>query len=229
MRRTKLRLVGATVVALTTIGAAARADDATGGTPPFGHAGELAFSTELSLAPASGVIGAVLGAALPASMLTVGGSTTSNNGGSSIGFSFAPAADYFVINNLSIGGSVLFGFYSISPSCPSGVMCQNQSNDSLTAYGFVPRIGYNIALSDLVSWWPKVYFAYEGFSINNNGGYGNGASIGLSAPFLFHVASHFFLGIGPYVGTQVMNSANGQSVDSKTTTYGAAATVGGWF
>ena len=108
----------------------------------------------------------------------------------------------------------------------------NVQGSTTTLYGIAPQVGYNLALTDSISFWPKVFFAYAGASVSNNGGSQSSGTIGLFAPFLFHVATHFYLGVGPDVSTQAfvnqslgnMNTPN----PTKITTFGAMATVGGW-
>jgi hypothetical protein len=53
----------------------------------------------------------------------------------------------------------------------------------------------------------------------------------LYAPFLYHLASHFFVGLGPLLSADLAasESAAGKSGDApKVVTYGLAFTVGGW-
>jgi hypothetical protein len=56
----------------------------------------------------------------------------------------------------------------------------------------------------------------------------------LYAPFLFHLAQHFFVGFGPEVyvdlfnSTESMSSATG-SMSSRRMFCGLESTVGGWF
>jgi hypothetical protein len=153
--------------------------------------------------------------------------SVSNNGGSDTLFSLAPAADYFVIDNLSLGAQLMLGFLSSSPPAPG-------QGDTTTMWGIAPQIGYNISLSDSISFWPKLFFAFAGASVSNNGGSVNSGTLGIFAPFLFHVATHFYFGIGPDLSTQAFvneSTGNGQNVNNpaKVTTFGAMATVGGWF
>lgn len=151
--------------------------------------------------------------------------SVSNNGGSDTLFSLAPSADYFVIDNLSIGAQLMLGFLSSSP--PQG------QGSTTTMYGIAPQVGYKIALSDSISFWPKLFFAFGGASVSNNGGSISSGTLGIFAPFLFHVATHFYFGVGPDFSTQafVNESQGNQNVPNpaKVTTFGAMATVGGWF
>jgi hypothetical protein len=151
--------------------------------------------------------------------------TLTQNGGSGTSFVLSPAADYFVIPNLSLGAELLVGF--LSPAHPNGT---NGVTD--TVLGIAPRIGYNIPLSDNVSFWPKLFFGYTSISGSNNSGGANSVVLGVFAPFLFHVAPHFFLGIGPNLSTQLSNNrtqGNASIGAPEATVLGLQATFGGYF
>jgi hypothetical protein len=204
----------------------------------FGKAGELSLSSDLNLA-ATGTLVTLTGGLLsgggaslltPATMLDVGGATVSNNGGSQFGFSLAPAADYFVIDNLSVGLEILFGYDTFSPGNSGVGMGPAPQSTNLTAYGFSPRVGYNIPLGTNLSIWPKVFFEHAGYSLGGGGaGYGNIQLLGAYVPLLFHPAPHFYVGFGPNILTELGESSNGNSATSKVTSYGAFASIGGWF
>jgi hypothetical protein len=142
----------------------------------------------------------------------------SDNGGSGTAFSLAPAVDYFVIDNLSIGGQLMLGILNSSPPAP-------QQGRTTTLFGIAPQVGYDFILSDTITFWPKLFFAFAGASTSNNGGSFNSGTLGVFLPFLFHIAPHFYLGVGPDLG----GGGNGNNRPPKITTFGAMATVGGWF
>ena len=219
------------VVASLAVPAVARAAG-----PAFGGAGQLAISDDQPLGGISGAAGAIVpnapGSTSPASFQFA---TVSNNGGSGTQFSVAPAADYFVIQSLSVGGNILFGVFNPA---------QSGSGPSTTAtvFGIAPRVGYNIPLTDMISFWPKVYFAYTTVNASSGGGSSgvNATAIGIFAPIMFVPAPHFFLGIGPDFSTQLSSnttfsgsaggvSASGSTSNSKITQVGIQATIGGWF
>src|SRR5262249_43446835 len=59
-----------------------------------------------------------------------------------------PAADYFVIDSLSVGGAAVFDHTRISPPFEApGV--------STTTFGIEPRVGFNLPLGDTLSFWPR--------------------------------------------------------------------------
>jgi hypothetical protein len=217
--------------AVTTVllaAATARADD-------FGRAGEVSIGTDMNLAATGKILTFgggnvnVTNLLTPATMLSIGGSSFSNNGGSEFGFTLAPAADYFVIDNLSLGLEVLFGYDTVSPPSNPAPLPQPQSIN-VTTYGIAPRIGYNIPIGNLLSIWPKVFFEHAGYSLGGGGqGYANIQFFGAYAPILYHLVPHFYIGIGPNVLFELGESTDGASGNSKITSYGVFASAGGWF
>jgi len=211
--------------------AAARADGS-----HFGGAGQLAISDDQSLGGATNVGSGGVVPSAPSSTSTASFqfATVGNNGGSGTEFSVAPAADYFVIPNLSVGGNILFGVFSPAHG--------NGPGATATLFGIAPRVGYNIPITDMISFWPKVYFSYltVNASSNGNSSGANAAAIGLFAPLMFVPTPHFFLGIGPDFSTQLSSNAtgtttvngvsqNGTQALPKVTQVGLQATIGGWF
>jgi hypothetical protein len=134
--------------------------------------------------------------------------------------SLAPAADYFVINNLSVGGSLILEY-------------QSAGDSSATRFGIGPRVGYNFAWTDMLGVWPKLGFSYthSNHSLSLDAGLnemvtnsrsGNAFTLNLFVPIMFHPVPHFFVGFGPFLDTDLSGS-------DKITTYGLKLTIGGWF
>ena len=113
-----------------------------------------------------------------------------------------PAADYFIIQSLSVGGTV--GFQVVHEP---GAMSHTDVHFILGA-----RVGYNLNIIDVISFWPTAGVYYDSF--------GNNALLRVYAPFLFHIATHLFIGAGPLFELPLANSSVG---------YGLQSTVGGWF
>jgi len=152
--------------------------------------------------------------------LSISNTSISGANGSTTVVTLAPAVDYFVARNLSIGGTVLFEY-------------SHAGDGSSTRFGIGPRVGYNFSVSDLISVWPKAGVSISHTSLSND--VANGANntttsvstnntavaLNLFVPLMFHPAPHFFAGFGPYLDTDL----NG---DAKATTLGAKLTLGGW-
>jgi hypothetical protein len=146
------------------------------------------------------------------------GYSESNGGQSGSDVLIQPALDYFVIDHLSVGGLVKFEL-------------QSGGNDQATSFGVGPRVGYNIPIVDVLSFWPDLFLRFDTTSRNNNNGSDTAFTMGVFGPVLFHPVPHFFLGLGPILSTEVTHtfSNNGRSGDApKLTEYGVMSTIGGW-
>lgn len=176
-----------------------RVDDAAG----FGAAGQLTISTDAAL--------------------SFERRTQSNVKGAVTTLSVLPAADYFVIDNLSVGGFI-------------GVRYQRAGDVKSTSFMVGPRVGYNINFSRMLSLWPKVGFSYsrnkakssvDGDDVGLDFGTltgtrrNNALALNVFVPIMLHPAPHFFAGFGPFLDTDL----NG---NNRVTIWGLRLTVGGW-
>ncbi|WP_426756009.1 hypothetical protein [Myxococcus sp. Y35] len=133
---------------------------------------------------------------------------------SGLGYIFLePGADYFLKKNLSVGSGLqvraLFG-----------------EGDTVAAFGLNGRVGYNIALSERVSVWPKGQVSlYIGDPVLPFANQAINADVTVIlegyAPFLFHVTPHFFVGGGPRLAFGL-----GDEVEVN---FSVATTIGGYF
>lgn len=123
-----------------------------------------------------------------------------------------PAVDYFVADNLSVGGFL-------------GLDYGKTGGSSSTAISIGPRVGYNIPLSEMFSVWPKVGFSFSSTSSKYPAPEPDRSNtafqLNLFAPFLLHPAQHFFIGFGPALDVDL-------SGDNKATTIAGRLTLGGW-
>jgi len=126
--------------------------------------------------------------------------------------SLSPAVDYFLIPQLSVGGSVTFAYDSFKGGGHS------------TPFGLGPRVGYNIPLTPMFSLFPRLALTY---THNTETGEDSNNLLGLFlfAPFLFHPVPHFFIGFGPSLGG---NFAGGESFN-RFVVFTLESTVGGYF
>ena len=101
-------------------------------------------------------------------------------------FTLAPALDYFIIAHLSLGGQVTLGY-------------AGGGGSNSTTFGLAPQVGYDMALGDTWSFWPRASLSVTvtSFSSNGHGSTNGDLSLGIFAPFLIHPAEHFFFGLGP--------------------------------
>lgn len=163
----------------------------------FGEAKQWTFSTD---------------AALAVERRTLRTTTTTS-------LSVFPAADYFLVKNLSLGGGLGMGY-------------QKAGRDHAVAFKVGPRVGYNFELTSLLSLWPKIGVAYsytraevgepsasgEPSPLNEHN---NGVAVNMFAPIMLHPAPHFFAGFGPFLDTDL-------SGNNRATTWGFRLTLGGW-
>jgi hypothetical protein len=189
----------------------------------FGSPGELVISSDANLGLTGQVYGGVNG-----SQSTTGWNLT-----------VRPSADYFVVQGLSIGAFVDFTHTekNVPASTNGGNANPGTTADNKNAFGVGPRIGYNIPIVDWISWWPSAGLSFSANS-ETGGISGTAWTLVLYAPFLYHLASHFFVGLGPYLSTDLAaNYSQSQygatpassGPASKMTTWGLQFTVGGWF
>lgn len=172
-------------------------DDAAG----FGREGQWTFSTD---------------AALEFSRRTQEDSPATTS------ISVFPATDYFLIENLSVGGVI-------------GVGYTKAGDTRSTAFKLGPRVGYNFELSPLLSVWPKLGFSYShtkveteretmvGTAVVRTSAETSNDAIALNlfAPIMLHPAPHFFAGFGPFLDVDL-------SGNNRATIWGFRLTLGGW-
>jgi len=183
----------------------------------FGSPGQLVISSDANL----GLTGETTGG--------VNGSPSTSGWNLTV----LPAADYFVIQGLSIGGFVDFTHTEVSsPNLTNGVPNDTGSTSvSTNTFGIGARVGYNLPITDWISVWPKLGLGFSDTGVSG-GGSSNRWTLFVYAPFLYHLASHFFVGLGPLLTADLAASGSdnaGHSGDApKVVTYGLAFTVGGW-
>ena len=138
----------------------------------------------------------------------------------------APTVDYFVANHLSLGANFLLARDSLGGTTSN-------------ALGGGLRLGYNIPLSDRVSFWPRGGGQILQGKISDDANEAGQVStlrvrVVADAPILFHPVPHFFIGAGPAFGIDLVSKTevgeNGNSVnDVRQTDFAVTTLVGGWF
>jgi hypothetical protein len=119
-------------------------------------------------------------------------------------FYLNPGVDYFVIDNLSIGGEVLFALSggARTDHFGNGTPDRTADTQSGTYFGLMPRVGYNIALSNLFSIWPRGGIGFQTVSYSGANAQDRSETawfVFADVPFLLHPVEHFFIGAGPGV------------------------------
>ena len=111
------------------------------------------------------VLDDVVGGSLGALSVTVGwftlASSTNDQGGEhaeSHVLRFAPSADFFVVDGLSLGGSISVGRESQTiTSDASGLV---PTDTTTTSRSFAPRVGYAFRISDDLLFWPRAQIGF---------------------------------------------------------------------
>lgn len=137
---------------------------------------------------------------------------TSQRGGKrgSLTVTVAPAADFFIIENLSLGLSV-------------GVQHARSGDARSTRASAGPRIGYNVELTHLISFWPRIGLSYSFSATRDDELRARNHAVGINAfaPFLMHPVAHFFVGFGPFIDTDLHGK-------QRAILWGGRMTLGGW-
>jgi hypothetical protein len=176
-------------------------------TPPdadaaFGSVGQIAISDDLQM--------------------FVRRMSTEGRTGDTTRIQLRPAVDFFAVPNLSIGAQLIIGYETND----------TPEMDSAVELGLLARLGYNIDFSPTVSLWPRIAIGYRHVSGALSPG-GSSSSIDavpfqLYVPVIVHLASHFFVGGGAMVATDLYYKAEG-IYGPKETIIGLQSTIGGYF
>ncbi|HLK91417.1 MAG TPA: hypothetical protein VKZ18_16080 [Polyangia bacterium] len=174
-----------------------------------------------------------------ARVLSVNGAITGTIHHSDVGSSsmydvtLAPGFDYFASENLSLGASALVGYDHTTASMV-------YLGQTIWRWGATGQVGLNLWLAERLSFWPKAFLEFEQFRTTlmppvgstvvtvGPTQVGNVVSVGIYAPFLLHLATHFFVGLGPSVTVDLHNSNGVGGASNRATAFGVSSVVGGW-
>ena len=129
----------------------------------------------------------------------------------------SPGLLYFVADNFAVGGNLTF-------------QSTDRGGPSTTALGLGAVAGVNVPLgASVVSWMPQLGLSYLHINLSQGAADVDGFAIvgSLAAPFLFHVAPHFFIGAGPSVSYTLVSEVEGMTA-AKVVQFGVVAQIGGW-
>jgi hypothetical protein len=112
--------------------------------------------------------------------------------------------DYFVIDKLSVGGSLVVMTESGEHENETpGQATTTNDRPSTTAFIFAPRAGYALMFNDTIGFWPRGGFSYYNISTEDtNGGFTteideNGLALTLEALFIIAPIPHVGFTVGP--------------------------------
>jgi hypothetical protein len=154
----------------------------------------------------------------------------SRSKGSNTDVNFEPSADYFVTDGVSVGVDAFIDYSSGTSVDSLGTTTQLSS----TSVGVAPRLGANLVLTELVSIWLRGEIGYG--TVNQTEASADGTNqhsrtrtwIDISAPFLLHPSSHFFVGAGPFLFHE-LSDKDQYNFENDATELGVSLVLGGWF
>ena len=130
--------------------------------------------------------------------------------GGSWNLAFRPALDYFIKQSVSLGAQVRI---------------DTDGGGSTVGVGL--RAGLDIPLGSVVSLWLRGGLSFDHSSVKNDTAPSHSVTtLGVEAPFLFHLVPHFLMGVGPFFSQPLTDS---QAMAAKDPSFGLTALVGGYF
>jgi hypothetical protein len=126
-------------------------------------------------------------------------------------FWFAPSADVFVTDHLSVGGLVEVS-HTFGTVDAAGRKAELPATTSMT---FVPRVGFYAPFTDRIGLWPRVGFGWtssESVSFGGGSGTASRASfksmvLDVDLALVYRFSEAFFLKTGPQVGVTLGGQA----------------------
>ncbi len=172
----------------------------------------------------------------------VSSSSYSASQATALAATFSPALQYFIVRDVSVGLDVGLSYSDEKGYGADGSLVETKTTSIYAG----PRIGVNVPLSRVVSFYPNFALGFQwrerdeqlvsGMSLSISGsavGYPSSSQLGpyvdLYLPLLFHPTSHFFMGIGPTLYHDFGTVSGGPSVGGQRTTISAGFVVGGYW
>jgi hypothetical protein len=147
------------------------------------------------------------------------------------------AFDYFIIDRLSVGGSIAYasGSDDSGDFSPAGLAVPVGSGPSdYSAFLFAPRAGYALMFSDWVGIWPRLGLTYHTFSVSNIFSE-DGLALSIEAMFVLAPVEGFGILIGPTADFDLFGSrdyeaawSGGNNVDRSYRTFGLQVGLMAW-
>jgi hypothetical protein len=140
----------------------------------------------------------------------------------------APSFDYFIFDNVSVGGQFTYGYNNVFKS---EVKDQEAKSNHTLSVG--PRVGYAYRICDMVSVWPRVGLNYGFNKFGNKTGSvaTHGLELAVEAPVTLHVHKNVFLSTGPALNVDLVNKSVASSkgdVTASATTQANKSVSFGW-
>ncbi|MBS2015408.1 MAG: hypothetical protein JST00_21145 [Deltaproteobacteria bacterium] len=136
-----------------------------------------------------------------------------------------PSVDYFVADHVSLGLGA--GFEHWKRTLGGGTFARGGSSVG----GHVQaRVGFQVSFSERASFYPRASLQIAGAEIvdDTTRRVETTLRVGIDLPFIFHVAPHFYVGLGPTLSRDVARYFDGRSTDVLATSAGFSSMLGGW-
>ena len=135
--------------------------------------------------------------------------------------------DYFVIDSLSIGGSIAYASYEVDPPGPPG-------EQDGSAFIFAPRVGYVWMFGDVVGFWLRGGFTYHSYNAEGIfAGDENGFAFTADPMLVITPTAHFGFVVGPVIDFTISGERDygppGGDLDVNYANFGIAMGPMGWF
>jgi hypothetical protein len=134
--------------------------------------------------------------------------------------------DYFVIDQLSIGGALGYASVDDEDGGPAG---------DYEAFILAPRVGYFVGFGDVFGIWPRGGFTYHSLDPDGDNNDQSGLALTLEAMFTIAPAEHFAFLAGPtfdmdFMGeTECGGNNNPDDCKLRYRSFGIQVGVMGWF
>jgi hypothetical protein len=147
--------------------------------------------------------------------------------------------DYFPIEGLSLGGSLLYIHTTSETETDAG----SADGPSSTTFGIAPRVGYAMAFDETFAFWPRAGITYFSNKSETTGATAatdsettvSGVLLNVEALLEISPFENFALGIGPYIDVPLSGTieqctgGNCNETDGKLMGYGLMTSVQAYF
>lgn len=155
---------------------------------------------------------AVGGLAVRGGWVTYGSATSETTYGTTrtTSLAFAPSADVFVIEGLSVGGAVMIGRSTLTTTSTGQPGGAGELTSTSIRRSIAPRVGYAIPITREILLWPRAFVELGSTSAEmgtsgsggvlpspTSGGDGSFWGVGGDVQAVFAISTHVLLGIGP--------------------------------
>jgi opacity protein-like surface antigen len=140
------------------------------------------------------------------------------------------AFDWIPVHNLTLGGAIwLYTELTASDSrSPAGSSSTSTDQPKVTYWGFAPRVGYVVPLSDVLSLWPRIGVEYHNVSASSvNGSVSPSVdqfAIDTEVMLVISPWNHFGFTVGPTIDIPVTGKSTSAAATGTGTTGTATAT-----